>query len=75
MLYGLLGFVAGLSLAVAVCGTAAACFFARRGNGGAVPSEDLDALHRRERLEKQFENMMRYNGSSNNQADIESDWR
>lgn len=78
MVYGLLGFIAGtLFSALAGIAAAVAAYFlaGRKAVVSDVQSSEPEAEQQRERLKKQYENLMRYNGSSNNQVDIEGDWR
>lgn len=78
MVYGFLGFIAGTlfsALAGAVAAAAAYFLVGRKAVMNDVRSSEPQEDQQRERLKKQYENLMRYNGSSNNQIDIEGDWR
>ncbi len=78
MVYGLLGFIAGtlFSALAGVAAAAAAYFMAgRKAVMNDVQNNEPQEEQQRERLKKQYENLMRYNGSSSNQIDIEGDWR
>lgn len=77
MVYGLLGFIAGtlFSALGGIAAAIAAYFVAGKNAVNRDLSNEQEVQQQRERLKKQYENLMRYDGSSNSQVDIESDWR
>ena len=77
MVYGLLGFIAGtlFSALAGIAAAIAAYFLAGKKAVNGDQSNEQEIEQHRERLKKQYENLMRYDGSSSGQVDIESDWR